>query len=173
VRRRARFAGAAGAAERYRRGVRLISAIALLLAALLALATCGPKDTTTASDTGETGTTGTTTTPTTAETTTAPTSSTATGTTETAATCADLRAEAVAFVEAHRDCAADEDCTSYFAWCIPENVCGGVAINTDHDPEQAMQLFMGLEEICADCGADPCGAGLRCVDNVCTLSVEF
>jgi hypothetical protein len=154
------------------------------LAAWLVLFACAPKDASTDGDTDastgaatESATSMPTSTPTTSATATATdsgtTAATDAATTSAELTCEDARAAAQAFVESHKTCESDSDCTAYMSFCYSQTVCGSVAVNKDHDPKEAMQLFDALEDLCDDCGADPCGAGLRCVDKICTLSVEF
>ncbi|HLT35939.1 MAG TPA: hypothetical protein VK034_06630 [Enhygromyxa sp.] len=87
--------------------------------------------------------------------------------------CEDAIGEFAAFIAANNSCASDDDCVGLSAICYPNTTCGEVALNEDHDADARTEAYDRITAACDDdqCGADPCGAVVSCVDSTCTLSL--
>lgn len=87
--------------------------------------------------------------------------------------CDDANAAFEAFVVANNSCTIDGDCVNVGALCYLANVCGGVGLNASHDADALMEVYDQVVAACSQdqCGADPCGAMVSCVDSVCELSL--
>lgn len=143
---------------------------------VVAVLGCGPKGSDSDSATGDTGaamTTGGSPTEGPGESTGGATSESTGGGTTAGDACEDAFAAAQAFVNSHRACEVDADCTAYDAFCYPGATCGLVAVNKEADPATAKQLFGELDMACELCGADPCGAKVFCDAKQCAAAIDL
>ncbi len=75
---------------------------------------------------------------------------------------------ATAFIDANSACEDASDCVPLDGVCYGGNTCGSIAVSADHDADAWMEIQAALEGAC-ECGADPCGASIACVDNRCEM----
>lgn len=76
--------------------------------------------------------------------------------------CADVTAEAMAFIEANKACQSVLDCTLANSICFSgAEACGSVGVSADADLEQWAEYAEMMSGTCL-CGSDPCGASEFC-----------
>jgi hypothetical protein len=86
--------------------------------------------------------------------------------------CVDVTAAALVFIGDNNSCMGDADCVSASGWCYANATCGEIGLNTAHDADAWSEIHNQLSEACEDqCGADPCGATVSCLDGTCTMSL--
>jgi hypothetical protein len=89
--------------------------------------------------------------------------------------CADLEADAMAFVENHRSCQTSADCQLVHGPCYdgPGTDCGSVSLNGDADLEAWSVLHDELFACRAECGSPACGGLVVCnPSGLCEVTLD-
>lgn len=82
--------------------------------------------------------------------------------------CEAANVAADVFIEDNSACEDAGDCVALDGLCVDGATCGSIAVNANHDADAWMEIQAALEGAC-ECGADPCGASIECVDNRCEM----